>query len=427
MHLKINLTSAEENKSRVINLVVEKQITNAEAATQLGVTVRQIKRLKQKMKTEGINGIIHGLKGKVGNHRVQPTVKEKALSLITEKYPDFKPGFAAEKLQEEHHIPVSPDTVLRWMTEVGLWKSRKNKAGGQHRTWRPRREYYGDMQQFDGSYHLWLEDRYTDSEGNSIELCLLAAIDDATGKITKACFAANEGVTAVFQFWKAYILLHGKPLLIYFDRFSTYKVNHKAAVDNIELMTQFGRTCTDLTIEIINAHSPQAKGRIERLFGTLQDRLVKEMRLANITTPEEANIFLTEVFIPKFNKKFEVTPAKDGDAHQPLTTQDRKDINRIFSVQSTRTVNQDFTIQFQTKWYQLKEIQPTTIRPKQKVTVEQWFDGTIHFSCKGNDLSYLSLPARPPKQKTNPAILTTHKLNWKPDKHHPWRTPFSNN
>lgn len=409
---KINLTSEEVNKSRIISSVIAKEITNGEAAKQLGVTVRQVRRLKRRAKVEGITVVIHGLKGKVGNHQLDSTTKEKALSLIREKYSDFKPGFATEKLQEEHGILVSPDTVLRWMTEAGLWRSRKNKKASQHRNWRPRKEYYGEMQQFDGSYHLWLEDRYKGGEEYPIEMCLLLSVDDATGKITFANFAANEGVVAVFHFWKTYILLHGKPLIMYLDKFSTYKINHKSAEDNKELMTQFARACQDMGIELINAHSPQAKGRIERLFGTLQDRLVKEMRLVNITTPEEANIFLREVFIPKFNRQFEVTPAKEGDVHRLLTIQDTTNLNRIFSVQSIRTINQDFTIQFQSKWYQLKEIQPTTIHPKEKVTVEEWLDGTIHFCFKNYDLPYFPLPERPLKMKTNPIILTNHKLNW---------------
>jgi hypothetical protein len=188
-------------------------------------------------------------------------------------------------------------------------------------------------------------------------------------------------------------------------------------------MTQFQRAMKDLGINPIPANSPQAKGRIERLFKTLQDRLIKEMRLAKIKNPEEGNKFL-ETFIPKFNKKFSVIPAKEGDVHEPLTREDKKNLNRIFSVQSTRTVNNDFTIQFKNKWYQLEEVQPVTIRAKEKVLVEEWLNGTIHISSKGKYLRYIILPERPEKQIKNPIILTTHKLNYKPPQNHPWRRPI---
>jgi len=418
---KSNLTSTEENKSRVINLALEKKITNGEAAKQLGITTRQVRRLKSSMRREGVDIVVHGLKGKTSNHKIDKSIREKALFLVTDKYHDFKPTFASEKLEELEGVVVNRETLRLWMMEEKLWKPRRHKKKGKYRSWRPRKDYYGEMQQFDGCYHLWLEDRYKDSEGNPLELCLLLSVDDATGKITGGYFARNEGIIAVFHFWKTYILLHGKPLIIYLDKFSTYKINHKAAEDNKELITQFQRVCLQLGIQLINANSPEAKGRVERTFETLQDRLVKEMRLQNITNPKQANIFLRDIFIPKFNERFSVIPTKEGDVHRLLTQQDKQNINHIFSIQSTRVINGDFTIQFKNNWYQLKEIQPTTVRAKEQVSVEEWLDGTTHFVLRGFDLSYLPLPERPPRVKKPPAILTTHKLNWKPPLNHPWR------
>lgn len=421
MTRKSNLTSREENKNRIINLVLSKKITNGEAAKQLGLTIRHIQRLKQKMIVEGKKSLIHGLKGKTSNHKIDKSVREKALSLVKDKYHDFKPTFAAEKLAELEGVSVNRETLRLWMVEEKLWKPRRHKKRGIYRSWRPRKDYYGEMQQFDGCYHLWLEDRYKNSFGNPIELCLLLSVDDATGKITGGYFNTNEGIIAVFHFWKTYILLHGKPLIIYLDKFSTYKINHKAAVDNKELLTQFQRVCLQLGVQLINANSPEAKGRVERMFETLQDRLVKELRLANITTPKEANIFLEDIFIPKFNERFSVIPTKEGNVHRPLTQQDKQNINHIFSIQSKRVINGDFTIQFKNKWYQLCEIQPTTVHAREEVTVEEWLDGTLHFNLRSFDLSYLTLPERPAKTKKPPAILTTHKLNWKPPLNHPWR------
>jgi hypothetical protein len=306
------------------------------------------------------------------------------------------------------------------MIKVGLWKARKQKQPEYH-AWRERKEYFGQLQQFDGSYHLWFEKRLLDKFGNPQEVCLLASIDDATSKITHAVFDFNEGVEAVFNFFKEYVETLGKPVDVYLDKFSTYKINHKNAVDNTELMTQFQKVMRILQIGVINANSPQAKGRIERLFETLQDRLVKELRLKNISTVEQANIFLKEEFIPRFNAQFSVVPAKAGDINRKLTKQEKSRLKSIFSIKSQRIINQDYTIQFKNHFYQLEEIQPVTIRPKEKVEVQEWLDKTLHFSFKGKDLKYFLLKEKPKKFKTAPAILTTHKSNWKPPTNHPWR------
>jgi hypothetical protein len=419
-----SFTEKEQYKLIIINKAIAHEITNEHAAKKLQLSLRQIKRLKQQVKLHGEKAIVHKLKGKQSNHHIADDTKTKAVDIIKKSYADFKPILAAEKLEEIHAIPITAQTARIWMTEAGIWKPRRKKKTGEHRSWRPRKEYYGEMEQFDGSYHLWFEDRFVDVLGDPIEVCLLAAIDDAKGEITKAVFAANEGVIAVFTFCKEYVSERGKPRIIYLDKFSTYKINHKSAVDNSELMTQFQRAMQDLGINLIPANSPQAKGRVERLFKTLQDRLIKEMRLAKINTPEAGNIFLRENFIPKFNERFGVIPEKAGDMHVPLTKEDKKNLNRIFSVQSTRVVHNDFTIQFKNTWYQLEEIQPVTIRAKEKVLVEEWLDGTIHLSHKGKYLQYSVLPEKPKKQKQNPIILTQHKLNYKPPQNHPWRTPI---
>lgn len=417
-------TSEEQYKLDIITKILKKEVKPGMAAKLLGISTRQIRRLKNKVKENGTSAVVHKLKGKRSNHRIDPSIKEKTLVVLNKTYSDFKPTFATEKLAENHNIRISYGTTRLWMIEEGLWKSRKQKKTGEYRSWRPRKEYFGEMEQFDGSYHFWFENRYLDKEGRPIEVCLLASVDDATGKITRAEFSKNEGVIAVFNFWKGYILNIGKPLNVYLDKFSTYKINHKNAVDNHELITQFQRAMQDLGIELITAHSPQAKGRIEKLFGTLQDRLVKEMRLLGINTPEDGNKFLENIFLTKFNRRFAVVPAREDNIHKELLEIDRKNLNRIFSVQFKRRVNNDFTIQFKNKWYQLAEIQPTTIRARDTVLVEEWLDGTIKFSLKEKYLHYTILPEKPKKINKQPLILTTHKLNWKPPLDHPWRKPF---
>lgn len=415
-------TSSVEYRFDVITKVLKKEIKPGLAAKLLDISPRQIRRLRNAIKEKGETALIHGLKGKEGNHRIDPAVKERTLAVIEEKYPDFKPTFATEKLEENHNIRISYGTTRLWMIEGKLWKPRKQKQPA-YRSWRPRKEYFGELLQFDGSYHHWFEERYCDELGNPIEVCLLAAIDDATGQITKASFTDNEGVIAVFTFWKEYLETTGKPLSIYLDSFSTYKINHKNAIDNKELMTQFQRAMQTLSIEPITAHSPEAKGRVERLFGTLQDRLVKEMRLANINTPEQGNMFLRETFLPKFNNKFAVIPTKEGNVHKLLLKEEKENLNHIFSIQETRRVNLDFTIQFKNNWYQLTEVQPITVMPLMIVFVEIWLDQTIHIILKKHELKHILLPEKPKKQRIKqPLILTTHRLNYKPSPNHPWRT-----
>lgn len=415
------LTSEEQYKLNIITKVLRKKLKPGVAAKLLGVSARQIRRLREGLRKQGETVVVHKLKGKLGNHHINLTIKKDALTVIEQTYSDFKPTFATEKLAENHAIHISRETTRRWMRDGGLWKVRKQKQL-QYRSFRPRKEYFGELEQFDGSYHYWFENRFVDGYGTPIEVCLLASIDDATGEITKAEFAANEGVIAVFTFWKEYVQEIGKPVAIYLDKFSTYKINHKAAVDNKDLLTQFQRATRQFGIELISANSPEAKGRVERLFQTLQDRLVKEMRLAKVANPEQGNIFLQDVFIPKFNAQFAVTPAKEGNVHKQLLREEKENLNHIFSIHDTRRINLDFTIQFKNNWYQLTEIQPTTVRPLMIVVMEIWLDQSVHIILKEHELVYILLPEKPKKQRIKqPIILTTHKLNWKPPGNHPWR------
>src|ERR1035437_3400911 len=420
MSSQTQFTQAEQEKLTVINDLLQGGVTNGQAATKLKLSLRQIKRLKKKIKEQGELAAIHQLKGRIGNHHISAEIKHQVLTAIKERYSDFKPKLATEKLVEYEGLTINPQTLRRWMTEQGLWKPGRYSQPEYH-AWRERREYFGELQQFDGSYHHWFEDRLLDESGDSLEVCLLASIDDATGKIGKAVFAANEGIIAVFTFWKEYVSQTGKPVVIYLDKFSTYKINHKSAVDNFELMTQFQKCMKLLNIEIISANSPQAKGRVERLFGTLQDRLVKELRLKNISTILEGNKFLQEVFIPSFNNQFSVVAAKQGDVHRVLTKKETSNLKSIFSIKSTRKINQDFTIQFKNNFYQLREIQPVTIRPKEQVLIEEWLNGSTHFKFREHYLRCFILPERPKKIYRQPVILTNHPLNWKPPRDHPWR------
>jgi len=397
----------------IIKSLIDKKINGTEASKLLFLSVRQTKRLKAKVVKGGISAMIHGNRGRESNRKIKSEILEKAKKFLKEKYSDFGPTFAQEKLEEVHKIIMSVESVRTVMIAEKLWKPKVRRENGEYHAWRPRLECYGEMQQFDGSYHKWFEER-------GPELCLLASIDDATGKITKAKFETNEGVHAVFRFWKEYIEKLGKPLTIYLDRYSTYKINHKSAEDNHDLLTQFQRASKELDIRLISAYTPQAKGRIERLFQTLQDRLVKELRLAGISDVETANKFLEEIFLPKFNQKFAVVPAKKNNLHRALTENETKRLSSIFSVRSERKVNNDFTLSFKNQWFQLEKIQPLTVLRRDTVTVEERLDGTIHLRMRNATLKYFVTAERPRKEKEQVTALAP-KQQTKPSADSPWR------
>ena len=414
----ITMTEKELFKLGIINKLIEKTITIGQAREQIGLSVRQIKRLKRKVIKGKADGIIHGLRGKESHRKTPQIILDKASRLLKESYADFKPTFAAEKLKL-HKISLSKERVRRLMSDLNLWKPRKRKENGEYRSWRPRKEWFGSLEQFDGSYHRWFENR-------GEECCLLTSIDDAMGTITRAEFGYSESVKEVSAFWRGYVIAHGKPQSIYLDKFSTYKINHKSAADNHELMTQFQRMMQEIDINPITAHSPEAKGRIERLFQTLQDRLVKELRLAGISTISKANVFLKETFIPAFNAQFGVAAAKEGDLHRPLSEAEKTDLDAIFSVQRMRKVGNDFTIRFENQWIQLEKVQPCTVCRGDSVLIEKRLDDTLHIRLKKKYLAFKVLPERPPKLTERVTALVPKKKRepWKPSINHPWKKSF---
>lgn len=410
------MTTVERLRLTVIEELADGKINVSTAAMKLNLSTRQVKRLKKKFRQYGHDSLIHASRGKTGSRKTNIEIENMIVQTIKEKYHDFGPLLAWEKLTEIHNISIGRETVRAIMVRNNIWKSKKRKRG-EYFSWRDRRSSYGELEQFDGSYHDWFEGRNTDFP----EVCLLAAIDDATGKLTKAVMGENESVTAVFAFWKEYVKEIGIPKELYVDKFSTYKINHPKATDNAELMTQFKRAMKSFDTNLIFANSAQAKGRVERLFGTLQDRLVKEMRLANINTIEAANIFLKETFIPWFNNRYAVIPKSNQDCHRKIDVSTAHKLESIFSKQYVRDINNDFTIQYKSKFYQLKEIQSTSVFKTDKVLIEERLDNKIKIKYKDRYLNFFQLPEKPKKMKSNPAILTTHKPNYIPSKDHPWR------
>jgi hypothetical protein len=416
----ISMSQKELDKYDVVKRTIRREITVKKAGELLGLSERQIYNLKVKVKEKGAEGLIHGNRGKPGNRRMPETERRRIINLLTRHYSDFKPTHASEKLDEVHGLKKDPKTIRLIMIDQGLWKPGKRKAS-EYRCSRPRKEHYGEMEQFDGSYEYWFENR-------GPYCCLQASIDDATNRITKARFAKDEGVFSTFDFWQDYFLNHGKPRTIYLDKLRTYFNNHPSALDDKEMLTQFQRAMRELCVEPIVAHSPQAKGRIENLFKTLQDRLIKELRLRNISDIKTANQFLEKEFIPWFNQKYSREPVRKANLHQKLKRLERKQLPAILSRQSERTVQNDFTIQFKNFWYQLAKEQSVTIRPKEKVIIEERLDNQICIRLRNKYLNYQISLAKPQKQTKQSYVIAASlkpagKL-YKPAKDHPWRKQF---
>jgi len=318
---------------------------------------------------------------------------------------DFGPTFAAEKLYEMDGIRLSKETLRKWLVEAGLWSKKSKKTS--HRNWRPRKERFGEMAQLDGSHHDWLE-------GRGPELVFMAYIDDATNEVFGR-FYDHEGTRPAMASFKGYARKHGLPLSVYLDRHSTYKNNKKFTpwedIEGKESMTQFERALGELGVNVIHAYSPQAKGRVERLFGTLQDRLVKEMRLRKIKTSAEANNYLPK-YLLAHNRKFSVCPANTTNAHIKLP----KDFNldSILCIKNDRTVKKDNTIGYKGKLYQLLEHVGT-----KRITVRENLDGTMQLLGNGGSLKYQEITERP--KKIEPHVdRPTYKHPPQPA-NHPWR------
>lgn len=378
----LSMSKQDLDRYDVIKRLIRKDINGTEAAKLIGLSVRQIRRLKGNVAARGPQALIHGNRGKQSNRRMPNKEKKKIIKLLHRRYHDFWPTHASEKLHELHNISRDPKTIRQIMIDQGLWKPRKGKKKKEHREWRQRKAQYGEMEQFDGSYEYWFENRLAGKQ------CLLLSVDDATNDITHARFDNSEGVFPVFTFWLEYLHIHGKPMSVYMDRFSTYSMNHKLAKENPNTLTQFQRAMRELRIEPILAKSAEAKGRVETTFGTLQNRLIKEMRLKNISTIEEANQYLKDEFIPWYNAKYAIQARGKANFHKNISSKEKRQLTSIFSKQEERTVQNDFTISFNTQWLQLTKKQPATIQKRDKVVVEQHLDGSIKIRLRGKYLNH---------------------------------------
>jgi transposase len=403
---RVIMSVKELRRVSVIRQTMEKQLTQVKAGTLLGLTTRHIRRLIERVEQEGDQGLAHRGRGMPSNRRLPAKVKAKALRLYAQRYGDFGPTLAAEKLAECHGVPISDETLRRWLRERGIDHFTRRKR--PHRVWRERKAHVGELVQLDGSHHDWFE-------GRGPRCVLMAYIDDANSRVF-ARFYEYEGTIPAMDSFQRYMQHYGIPLAIYADKHTTYQSPGPPTVEEqwagVTPTSQFGRALGELGVELIAAHSPQAKGRVERLFKTVQDRLVKELRLAGIATIEAANRFV-EAWLPSYNRRFSVQPAQPADLHRPRPAS--RDLDRSLCIKTTRCLRRDWTVAHHGQLYQVR----TNVRATH-VMVEERVDGTMRITHHGRPLAYHAIPARP-ERVAEPPKAQVPRRPVKPTPAHPWR------
>ena len=430
------MSERELHRIEVLSEVIERRRTIASAAIVLSLSVRQVQRIMRTFCLEGATALRHRSRGRRSNNRINDGVRELALQLVRERYADFGPTLAAEKLGE-HGFSVSRETLRQWMADDGLWLSRK-----QRRTFRQprlRREYYGELIQIDGSDHRWFEDR-----GDACTL--LVFIDDATGKLMQLLFVRSESTFSYFAALELYLKTHGRPVAFYSDKHSVFRVAKQDAKGG-QGMTQFGRALSELSIEILCANSSQAKGRVERVNRTLQDRLVKELRLAGIGDMTAGNAFL-HGFTERFNARFAVSPIKPDNLHRPLNVVPDR-MRDILCKREQRYVGEQLAFSYERKRIMLEENEISRGLVGKYIDTYAFADGRLEMRWKGITLPYrmfdkdqrvthaavtenkrlgdvLSFikaqqdPLPPPRVKTNSEGIAYQKRERKPSRKNDW-------
>src|SRR3990170_1344200 len=423
---RIALSTRERDRLKVLHEVEQRHLSQVEAARRLRLSTRQVRRLERRVAAEGDRGVIHRLRGRPSNRRIATATEQRVLREVRRRYADFGPTLAAEHLAASGMV-VSCETLRKWMSAAGLWRTRHRRAQGVH-VWRERRATFGELVMMDSSPFRWLEDR-------GPHLQLIALIDDATSCVW-ARLAEHDSTEENLRTLQGWLERHGRPLSLYTDKnglFVTSRpVQWQEQLHGEPARTQFGRALAGLGIDWMAAHSPQAKGRIERLFQTLQDRLVKEMRLAEIATLDQANRFLEFTFLPWWQQRFARLPRQPSDAHRRLGRAHR--LEQILSVRQARSVGQDHTVSWEGQRWGLQREQVCAGLRGARVEIERRLDGTHWLRFRGRYLPLVPCPVAPPVA-ASPSGLRPPGLPAKKNKHpqpkyipppdHPWRTfPF---
>jgi len=412
----LNMSAKELSRLEVMQRLSEKRMSQREAGAMLNLSTRQIKRLLKVYRQKGAVGLVSKHRGRKGNNRLSERVKKQALDLLKTKYRGFGPTLAHEKLVEKDKFQLSDESVRKLMIEEGLWKARKTKKVVTHQL-RERRACFGELVQIDGSPHDWFE-------GRADPCVLLVFIDDATGRVVQLRFVESESFFSYAQAAEDYFRRCGKPVAFYSDKHGIFRVNLPSTGTG-DALTQFGRAMQELDIQIICANTPQAKGRVERVIQTLQDRLPKEMRLRSISSLVEGNTYLPE-FMDDLNPRFAVEPRSSVDAHRPLTAKD--DLARILTWQETRTLSKNLTLQFEKVVYQIQTQRPPYSLRQAVVTVCLDAQQNLTLLYKGKSLPYTIFH----KQAKQSQIVPSKNVNQvlplpphQPAPDHPWRKGFA--
>ncbi len=405
----ITMAQHELRRLYVIRKAIDQVITQKDASGVIGISLRQVQRMVARVKIEGDKGIIHKSRGQPSNRSFPDATRRKALMLFKTVYHDFGPTLATEKLFERDKIKINDETFRLWLIEEGIsYKERKKRP---HRQWRERKACFGQMVQMDGSHHAWLEKR-------APKCVFMGYIDDATG-VPFGRFYTHEGTNPAMDSLKRYIKRYGIPQSVYLDNHTTYKSPKKQSIEdelkNEIALSQFERAADELGIRVIHADSPQAKGRVERIFRTFQDRLVKDLRLEGIKTIDGANDHL-KYFLPKYAKRFAVKAHKTEDLHRPIP--DGMDLDGILCTKTPRVLRNDFTIAHDHKLYQIID----NVRAK-KLVVEDRLNGSVVIRHKDEVLRFKEINVRSKKEEPKAAYVFKPKRVYEPaPANHPWRS-----
>jgi hypothetical protein len=409
------MSEGERLRKVILEGVRDGRVTLKIAALRLGVTYRQLRRIWKRFQDEGDPGLIHRGRGRPSNRSKPISLRHRAIQRYQERYEGFGPTLACEKLAQEGMV-LDHETLRRWLIEERLWAGPKSRT--RHRAYRVRKARFGEMLQLDGSPHRWFG-------RHEPEACLMNMVDDATGR-TLSLMTENETLEGAMRLLWHWIERYGVPVALYTDRHTIYRAFRQPTLQEDlageEPLSSFGRACKKLGIAILTAHSPQAKGRVERKHGVFQDRFLKELTLQSITTIAAANVLLQEGFVEDLNRRFAVPPADPADAHRPLAK--GENLAAILCREKSRTVSNDFTVRYESRWYQITRDNRSLPKPRFRVTVRTLLDGTMELLLDGRRLAFEAIPipkqgvaatASPSKPRPRPAPPI-------PGPNHPWRT-----
>ena len=411
------MSARELTRVEVLSRVKAGTLRVRSAATLLAVSYRQAKRLARRYRTEGAKGLKHRSAGGPSNHARPAAARERVLALVREKYSGaidvrFGPTLAAEHLASEDGIMVHHDTLRRWMLAAGLWSRARKRS--PHRRRRERKAHFGELVQLDGSFHLWYEARAPSG-------CLMNLVDDATGR-TLARLGAQETIWAAVDVLRRWIEAYGVPLALYTDWKNVYvrEPHAEEQATGAVPLTQFGRMCASLEIQIIAASSPQAKGRVERNHGTHQDRLVKKLRRLGIADAAAANSFPEQTYLPEHNRRFAVAPASAEDFHRRVPS--RTTLDRVFQLEEERVLSNDWVVRYDTRYFQVAR-QSGQAPARSTVLVREARDGAIELRYRGRLMHWteIAAPLKPTPAATRPRLSSAPHRPARPSADHPWR------